>query len=579
MTRRLNINLLKTLVISLSTLVYPLVVMSEPTLSHPDVRMDDFSGVSVALDGSNLLTGAPASLKVESVVAANEGRVYPFSFDGSNWIPQSTLLPSNSAKKDRFGYSVDIDDSLAVVGAPTALTFVKSIPNPNPFDIGWSTLHGAAYILQSDGTDWMQAQTLYPNSFHPARHFGKTVAISNTTIAVGSPTSFDHDRDFDVVGAAGGVYIFTKDVTGAWYQEAYIEAEPEFGVSFGDALALHNDVLVVGIPTHNLSSRDVGAVAIYRRAAGSWTQEAVLYGDLWRRFGSGVAIQDNTLVVGAPGGRVRDYMSYERGWFRQGKSFVYEYDETHGDWNLSNELPLPDFFGYMAYEALVGGFGQSVSIDGDIIAVGMNRAHWWEFYWPDREPESTFAPIGFSGELGAAVYRKARSSDEWVLVEELMEDDPKFFNHFGSSVDVSGECVAVGARKQNGAAGENEGGSFVFCDLAEVPIDLATATIEVFCCEPPFESFGPYRYSLALTTPKSVESQSAHVQVNIESPNGKVVKIAEYKVQLGLDGNPLKLNGIVDLGLNAAPGTYKLSVTMTKNSGSAIAKHQYFDVK
>jgi len=325
--------------------------------------------------------------------------------------------------------------------------------------------------------------------------------------------------------------------------------------------------LAVGIPARN-SERSSGAVAMYRRVAGNWVQESVLYGGSWLYFGDAVAIQNNTLVVGAPDSRE----------WQIGRNFVYQYDETHGDWNISDVIrpPSPG----LAYDTIFGGFGQSVSIDGEIIAIGMNAAYW--AHERGITDAKHFGPHFHRGLYGAAVYRPHTSG--WLLADQLIADDPHLLSSFGSSVDVSDEayddeCVAVGASRRDGATGENEGGSYIFCDMAELPTGVATVALNVLCCERPFETHGPYHYSLELIASKSVESHSAHVQVSLESPDGKLTKVKDSKFQLGLDGKPLKVNGKVKLGKNAAPGTYKLSVMMTKSSGSAIARHAYFDVK
>jgi len=566
-------NLTKPVIVSFLSLTFPLAALSEPVLSNPDARAYDISGSSIALDGDTLLTGAPTSNPSSSSSMSNEGRVYHHSYDGSAWLAQDRVLPLDSSGKDLYGAAVDIDDSLAVVGAPGAFNLEKTDRDPFLPGLGFRFINGAAYIHRSDGTHWTQAQALYPHSSHPWRNFGTSVAISNSTVAVGSTGSYSSR-------IPGAVHIYTEGPTGRWSQEAYIEADPEIGVSpefdvdywamssFGSSVALHNDVLAIGVPSF-LSHTSTGAVAIYRRTAGTWEKEAIVQGSLFAKFGAAVAIQDNTLVVGAPGDEE----------LLTGSVLVFEYDETSGDWNLSGRMiPDPDDPESNWISGISGRFGQSVSIDDGVIAVGMN-ASTWATYFSELFDEEPAAPDDFSGGVGAYVYRQHPATEEWVLVERLVEDDPDFFSGFGSSVDVSGDCVAVGANGRDGMAGEDEGGSYVFCDIPEVPFDHPSIIIDVECCDVPIDVPGSYTYSLELIHSKSVESLPATLLISIESPEDKITVVDETKVQLPLDGEPLKINGTFKLGEKPTTGKYKFSATLIKNSGNAIATHQNFDVK
>ncbi len=130
--------------------------------------------------------------------------------------------------------------------------------------------------------------------------------------------------------ADGGVLRLAVDDRGARYpvtidplvQQAYLKpaavGTTQRGDDFGDSVAVSGDTVVVGAlgedsaslgvnSTPNESAVNAGAVYVFVRAAGVWSQQAYLKpasvgttqaGDL---FGISVAVWGDTVVVGAPG--------------------------------------------------------------------------------------------------------------------------------------------------------------------------------------------------------------------------------------------------------------------------------------
>ena len=112
--------------------------------------------------------------------------------------------------------------------------------------------------------------------------------------------------------SAGAVYVFTR-TAGVWTQQAYLKASNAGGL-FGYGLALAGDTLAVGAPfeasnatgvngdqTDN-SAPNAGAVYVFTRTAGVWTQQAYLKAsntDAGDRFGEDVVLDGDTLAVGA----------------------------------------------------------------------------------------------------------------------------------------------------------------------------------------------------------------------------------------------------------------------------------------
>ncbi len=129
------------------------------------------------------------------------------------------------------------------------------------------------------------------------------------------------------------------------------------------------------------------------------------------RFGGALALDGNTLVVGAWG----DDLS---GFELCGAAYFFEYGAS--GWVEVARFTPPD----PTYDMY---FGESVAIQGDLALVGApNRRH--------PGPSKQFAGSVF-------VYR--RSASGWSLVEELRASDAAAWNRFGAHVDFDGERAIV----------------------------------------------------------------------------------------------------------------------------------------
>jgi hypothetical protein len=156
------------------------------------------------------------------------------------------------------------------------------------------------------------------------------VALDGDTLAVSAPnedskaSGVGGDQSNNDLISSGAVYVFTRDGSGAWSQQAYLKASsPDANDRFGGALALSGDVLAVGAegedgsdsgndtglggsPSDNGRSSS-GAVYLFRRDdAGQWsgpvyikksTPPGATFGS--DSFGQSVALDAGLLAVGA----------------------------------------------------------------------------------------------------------------------------------------------------------------------------------------------------------------------------------------------------------------------------------------
>jgi hypothetical protein len=204
--------------------------------------------------------------------------------------------------------------------------------------------------------------------------FGDAVAISGSTIVVGSRTYIPDLATFATAWANGAAYVFNESSTG-WAnmtQTAKLTAsDGGTNYGYGSAVAISGNTIVVGAPFTLTASGSLGnaiqgpgAAYVFVAPSGGWinmTQTAELRASDGAEndyFGGAVAIDGNTVVIGAFA--AGNGSNYESG-------SVYLFTASSAGWaNVSEAATLtaPAGAGNSAQ------FGSSVSIRGDTILVG-----------------------------------------------------------------------------------------------------------------------------------------------------------------------------------------------------------------
>ncbi len=176
---------------------------------------------------------------------------------------------------------------------------------------------------------------------------------------------------------AGAVYPVTIDPIA---QQAYLKASnSESGDSFGRVVAISGNTAVVGVPDEDSSATgvngnqtsngatDAGAVYVFVRSGGAWSQQAYLKASNTQsgdRFGGAVAISGDTIVAGALGEDSNatgvDGNQANNGAFQSGAAYVFV--RIAGVWSQQANLKASNTF-----EG--DGFGEAVAISGDTVVV------------------------------------------------------------------------------------------------------------------------------------------------------------------------------------------------------------------
>lgn len=415
---------------------------------------NDLAGTSIAVSDDLLVVGAPG-YDVGGV--ADSGAVHVFrrlsglqtdaatTTPTHGWMLAATLFNDTPQTNGRLGESVAVKDGLVVAGAP-----------------GRDSAGGTVWIWKraSEAADvWTGEVVLGAPSGAPGWKFGSAVSFNGTTLAVGSPFA-----------GAGRAHLFQRGTTNDWpvLQTLLPRAiDGRFGAALDLDEA---DNLIVGSPDANVNGPQSGEAYIYRRtetpSGPEWVEEADpgsfvngghtgasvaidrgwafvgspgevidsgrsgivrvyarnnIPGNLWEpvttleapaslagvaHFGTAIALDEHTAVIGAPGGT------------NPGSAFVYS--RVHGGagaWRYTAKLLDP------CNEA-GDGFGSSIALDHDRIFVG--------------SPQVDILSAGHAG----TVTLFERQGAKWTLQREVPDDS----NHrIGSAVAVSGDWMVIGS--------------------------------------------------------------------------------------------------------------------------------------
>jgi FG-GAP repeat len=348
-------------------------------------KLTAVGGNAVAIAGEQIVVGAPTEDGAKGAV-----RVYKYDSSTMTWI-EKTLVASDGAAGDQFGFCVAIADDRIVVGAP--------------FDNEGS---GSAYVFRFDlGTmSWSQEQKITASDAAPNDFFGFSIAIAGDHIVIGSPL------DDDKASRSGAVYVYRLDSgTAIWVQEQkLVTSDGTEEDSLGWSVAIGGERIVAGATQTNncgCNPNRPGSVYVFGfdSGSGNWGFEAKLIppdgieGDL---FGNSVSISGDRMIVGTLFG---------------GYAYVFRRNNETLQW--ATEQKLEPMGGTSLIE-----FGSAVAIAGDRIAVGAPRSN------TDRGAVYVF---GFDPE-----------TTQWVQAQILTGSDASLRPRFGQSVATASERIVAG---------------------------------------------------------------------------------------------------------------------------------------
>jgi FG-GAP repeat len=321
--------------------------------------------------------------------------------NASVWAEQAYLKAANTVAGVGYGNSIAHDGDTLVVGAQSENSNQTTITNGTTAssDVSLSRA-GAAYVYLRTGGIWVQQAYLKAANAHSINYFGTAVAISGETIAV----------------------------------SAYAEGSNQTTITNGTTAS--NDTSALGS----------GAVYVFKRTGSNWSQEAYVKpsntggGD---RFGSGLSLDGDTLVVGAvfeasnqrtiTNGAIA---SADNSLPRAGAAYVFVRSGTTWTQQAYIKPPNPNS---------ENRFGNSVSISGDSIVV----TSVWESSNQTTITNGTTASADNSASHAGAAYVFTRTGTSWAQQAYLKASNAESNDAFGVSAAINNDTIVVGANGES----------------------------------------------------------------------------------------------------------------------------------
>jgi len=267
---------------------------------------------------------------------------------------------------------------------------------------------GAVYVFRRDALVWQQVTKLIALDGQPGAYFGNSVAIDGDTIVIGAR------RDGSAGLNSGSVYVF-RELEGAWVQEAKLTAsDAASGDRFGVSVAIEGNTVVVGANYKWVPGQGarVGCAYIFERSEDVWQEVAKLTADDPQTddyFGSLVAISDGIVAIGTP---------YDDDEFGNNVGSISFFEMQQGVWAQTEKFLNND-------DPAAGIIGNLFILLGDWLVIGK----------PDDDE---------AGNNAGAILVYERIDSVWELSSKIFPDDPVSQHRFGFSVAFYDDVLVAG---------------------------------------------------------------------------------------------------------------------------------------
>lgn len=294
------------------------------------------------------------------------------------------------------------------------------------------------YVFVRKHNKWTQQAKLSPKDRQSGDHFGESVAIDNSTIVVSARRNKEGEKYY------GAVYVFIKSGD-SWIQQTKLlandRAVSKYNNGFGTSVAIDNDTIVVGAEGSSDDGKtENGAVYIFNREGNKWTQQAKLTANDKENnemLGRSVGIDNGVIVVGTP---------QENSDGNTSNGAVYVFTGNGNTWTQQAKLLANDKGNYDY-------FGHFVAIEKNTIVISAFAKDKRN----DRENSNN-----------ESVYVFTRNGEDWIQQAKLLpknkpKDKPGKYNYFGSSIAIQGNIIVVGASLEGNDGNQSTGGAlYVF---------------------------------------------------------------------------------------------------------------------
>ena len=377
---------------------------------------------TVTIDGVPALSGVPTAVRpldlgtmVVNIVVQVLGfeRVYRVRVNRGEPMTQFRYFKAEVPQNhERFGHDIALwNDTLAISAKGEG---------------GWRSNAGV-FIYRRNGSTWRQTAAFMSGD----DKFGRSIALF---------------EDVLIVGADECVHIYRRDSEG-WRHVRLLVADE--GRSFGSVVALRGDTIAVY--SSGSTYGDGGMIHVFRAIGIDWALEATIQPSnrgAFDFFGSSLALDEHTLVVGAPGesSAAQGVNGFEDDESAPSSGAAYVFTRTGTVWHQEAYLKASN-------SEAEDHFGSSVAMDGDVLVVGAPEEG-SDADGVNNEQFENLAP------KSGAVYVFRRGDAGWRQEAYVKASNSDQFDRFGNAVALLGPFLAVGASSEDSLATGIDGDQF-----------------------------------------------------------------------------------------------------------------------
>ncbi len=388
------------------------------------------------------------------------------SSQAQRFIQQTKIYfpPTNNIVEGRYATNLALKNNVLTVGSRGEMS--------RPWNDG-DPIYTPSRIFNTNTLGYYTAQRLTDVSFNdPYQHntgFGTSSATNGTVSVFGEPKYHEVSNAAYNVGSAT---VFEL-VAGAWQpKQRLLASDKSASSSFGSSVAINSDYIFVGTKVYSQYNTRAGAVYIYKKdGSNQWVEvqklspEAVFSSYAKPTFGNEVVVSGDFLFVSSGGNSQ----------FLSGTAFSHVYKKDNvGVWQFHQYLNVPagySFTGqvstvagnYIAVSGNTGGvnyasvlifekeagdvwtfkqkiddpsqlfvvsFGRSISLSGELLAVGSNQES------KDENGQNTLSGAG------AVFIYKRDAQGVWLQHQKVTPYD-RFQSGFGSVVALEGNTLVA----------------------------------------------------------------------------------------------------------------------------------------
>jgi hypothetical protein len=312
-----------------------------------------------------------------------------------------------------------------VVAMTSEVLAVASVHSPAPVRI----------FSASAGGGWTEQARFDPLGAGNVDGSAAAIAVASDSVAVAFP--FELDGDLEGAGVRFGAVHVYRRTPGGWSPDGVVWTPLAASrASFGHAVALSDDELVVGAP----HAPGGGSVFVFERSGpATWELSEELHGtgNVAELFGWSLALRDSALVVGAPG-----YGDHDKPGTGAVHVFARHADATWARTALlvpsdarARKLPPCISMGCLYAAKYFERFGESVDLQTDRLVVGAPAAG------PRDEVRAQNYPW-VAGKGAVYLFTADRAQGTWLEEGRILSPDAS--PGFGSTVRLSGSLLVAG---------------------------------------------------------------------------------------------------------------------------------------